>query len=137
VESIIIHELAHIQRYDFLVNMIQTLIEILGFFHPAVWWLSNRIRKERENCCDDWAVRVLGDKLIYVKSLVQLEETRRCPRPVMAANGSELSQRVMHILNYQSVKQSSAIPPIICRIFMNCGSGKRIRKIDSGPTPPR
>jgi beta-lactamase regulating signal transducer with metallopeptidase domain len=109
VESIIIHELAHIRRYDYLVNMIQVMIEALGFFHPAVWWLSNRIRKEREDCCDDWSVRVLGDRLIYVKSLVRLEETRRCPRPVMAANGSELSRRVMRILDYQYARHPSSV----------------------------
>ena len=109
VESIIIHELAHISRYDYLVNMMQTIVEILGFFHPAVWWVSSRIRKEREDCCDDWAVRIIGDKLIYVKSLVQLEETRHCPHPLMAANGSELSRRVMRILNHQYSLQSSSV----------------------------
>lgn len=108
VESIVIHELAHIRRHDFFVNMIQVLIETLGFFHPAVWWLSNRIRRERENCCDDWAVRMLGDKLIYVKSLVRLEEARRVPPPAMAANGSELSRRITRILDFKAAKYSSA-----------------------------
>jgi len=107
IESIIIHELAHIRRYDYLINIFQVMIEIVGFYHPAVWWLSNRIRKERENCCDDWAVHMLGDRLVYVKSLVRLAESRRGPHPVMAANGSELSQRIMRILNVPNVKQSS------------------------------
>ena len=118
VESIIIHELAHIRRYDYLVNMIQVMIESLGFFHPAVWWLSTRVRKEREDCCDDWSVRMLGDKLIYVKSLVRLEETRRLPRPVMAANGSELSRRVMRILNYPHARQPSSV--IYTFVFSLC-----------------
>lgn len=118
VESIIIHELAHIRRYDYLINMIQVMIEALGFFHPAVWWLSNRVRKEREDCCDDWSVRVLGDKLIYVKSLVRLEETRHLPRPVMAANGSELSRRVMRILDYPHSRQPSSV--IYTFVFSLC-----------------
>jgi beta-lactamase regulating signal transducer with metallopeptidase domain len=107
-ESIIIHELAHIRRHDYLVNMIQMVVETLGFFHPAVWWLSHRIRQERENCCDDWAVRVLGDKLIYVKSLVHLEETRHLDSAVLAANGSSLFQRITRILNHPVRRSSSA-----------------------------
>jgi beta-lactamase regulating signal transducer with metallopeptidase domain len=107
-ESIIIHELAHIRRYDYLVNMIQMVVEALGFFHPAVWWLSHRIRQEREHCCDDWAVHVLGDKLIYVKSLVHLEEKRHLNSPVLAANGSSLFHRITRILNHPVRRSSSA-----------------------------
>ncbi len=102
VESIIVHELAHIKRYDYLVNLIQMVIETLGFFHPAVWWLSKRIRTEREHCCDDWAVQTIGDKLIYVKSLVLLEETKMRPKLIVAANGSDLFKRVTRILNYKT-----------------------------------
>ena len=53
LEAILAHELAHIRRHDYLVNLLQTLVETLLFYHPAVWWLSHRIRIERENCCDD------------------------------------------------------------------------------------
>jgi beta-lactamase regulating signal transducer with metallopeptidase domain len=102
IEAIILHELAHIKRFDYLVNIIQLIIETLGFFHPAVWWISGRIREERENCCDDFAVRILGDKLIYAKSLVQLEEKRQFTSLVTAANGSDLSHRVSRLLNIKS-----------------------------------
>jgi beta-lactamase regulating signal transducer with metallopeptidase domain len=105
IESIILHELAHIRRYDYLVNMIQVVVETLGFFHPMVWWLSHCIREEREHCCDDWAVQVLGDRLIYVKSLVHLEESRQLNALVLAANGSNLFQRIARILN-QPVRRS-------------------------------
>lgn len=102
IEAIILHELAHIKRYDYLVNIIQLIVETVGFFHPAVWWISNRIRRERENCCDDFAVDILGDKLIYVKSLVQLEEIRQNTTLITAANGSNLSYRVSRLLGKKS-----------------------------------
>lgn len=121
VESIIIHELAHIRRYDYLVNMFQVIVEVLGFFHPAVWWLSARIRREREDCCDDWSVRILGDRLSYVKSLVRLEETRRSPRLVPAATGSDLSRRVFRILDYQCARHPSSV--IYTFLFSLCLAG--------------
>jgi len=102
IEAIILHELAHIKRYDYLVNIIQLIIETLGFFHPAVWWISSQIRRERENCCDDFAVELLGDKFIYVKSLVQLEEIRQNTILITAANGSNLSNRVSRLLGKKS-----------------------------------
>ena len=98
LEAIILHELAHIKRFDYFFNLIQVVIEILGFFHPAVWLLSKRIRQERENCCDDIAVNTVGDKLIYVKSLVQLEECRDNRKLIVAANGGSLFNRITRIL---------------------------------------
>lgn len=56
LEMLLAHEIAHIRRYDYLANLLQTVVETLLFFHPAAWWLSDRIREERENCCDDIAV---------------------------------------------------------------------------------
>ena len=58
LEAIIAHELAHIRRHDYLINLLQSLIETLLFYHPAVWWVSRQIRREREHCCDDLAVAV-------------------------------------------------------------------------------
>lgn len=107
IEAIILHELAHIKRYDYIINFIQLIIETFGFFHPAVWWISNRIRRERENCCDDFAVEILGDRLIYVKSLVQLEEMRQHTTLVAAANGTGLSHRVARLLGMKSDIYSS------------------------------
>lgn len=77
LEMLLAHELAHIRRYDFLANMLQTVIETLLFFHPAAWWLSDRIREERENCCDDIAVAACGgDRTGYTAALLALEESR-------------------------------------------------------------
>ena len=65
LEAILAHELAHIRRHDYLVNLLQTLVETVFFYHPGVWWLSRQIRNERENCCDDLAVAVVGSGVDY------------------------------------------------------------------------
>jgi beta-lactamase regulating signal transducer with metallopeptidase domain len=98
LEAILAHELAHIRRHDYLVNLLQTLVETLLFYHPAVWWLSRRIRVERENCCDDLAVSLCGDPYTYAKALADLEELRISGQFVMAANGGSLVQRVRRLL---------------------------------------
>ena len=72
VEAILAHELAHIRRHDFLINLLQTLGETALFYHPAVWWISSRIRTEREHCCDDVAVSVCGDAREYAAALTEL-----------------------------------------------------------------
>jgi len=74
VEAILIHELAHIKRRDYLVNMLQSLVEIILFFNPAVLWVSGLIKTERENCCDDLALAQNNDKLSYIRALVSCEE---------------------------------------------------------------
>jgi len=74
VEAILTHELAHIRRYDHLVNLLQRVIESALFFHPAVWCVSRLIRTERENCCDDLAVAIGGERYVYASSLVRVGE---------------------------------------------------------------
>jgi bla regulator protein BlaR1 len=74
VEAILLHELAHIRRNDYLVNLTQSFAEILFFFNPAVWWLSALIRSERENCCDDLAIGVTQSKQQFVHALVSFQE---------------------------------------------------------------
>jgi len=76
LEAILAHELAHVGRYDYLVNLVQSVVETLLFYHPAAWWISGRIRAEREHCCDDRAVEICGDRLIYARALATLEEQR-------------------------------------------------------------
>lgn len=80
VESVLAHELAHLRRYDHLVNLFQRVVESLLFFHPAVWWLSNRIRVEREHCCDDMVVACGAVPLDYAKSLLRVAELSRLSR---------------------------------------------------------
>jgi len=97
LEALLAHELAHVKRYDYLVNMLQTAIEILGFYHPAVWWVSRRIRIERENCCDDIAAGVTGDRVLYADALATMEELRGQPRLALAASGGSLLARIRRL----------------------------------------
>ena len=98
MEMIIAHELAHIRRLDGFVNLFQIGVETLLFYHPAVWWVSLRIRTEREHCCDDEAVAVSGDAVNYARALTLMEEWRTAPSLLMAANGSPLGERVLRLL---------------------------------------
>jgi beta-lactamase regulating signal transducer with metallopeptidase domain len=103
LEAIMAHELAHIRRHDYLVNLLQAVVETLLFYHPAVWWLSRRIRAERENCCDDLAVSLCGDPFTYAQALADLEGLRGPARRfVMAADGGSLVQRVRRLLGAPS-----------------------------------
>ncbi len=109
VEAILAHELAHILRNDYLLNIIQSLIEILFYFNPAVWWISAIIRRERENCCDDIAVKLCGNSLTYAKALVELQELQqRVPGLAMTfSNGkNQLLQRIRRILNQPQNKSN-------------------------------
>jgi beta-lactamase regulating signal transducer with metallopeptidase domain len=99
LEAILAHELAHIRRHDYLVNLLQTLVETLLFYHPAVWWLSRRIRAEREHCCDDLAVSLCGDPIAYANALTDLEALRSNHHHfVMAATGGSLLHRVRRLI---------------------------------------
>jgi len=98
MEAVIAHELAHIRRLDCFVNLFQIAAETLLFYHPAVWWVSQRIRVERENCCDDEAIAVCGDAVNYARALTLMEEWRTAPALMMAANRSPLAERVVRLL---------------------------------------
>lgn len=105
LRAVIAHELAHIRRYDYLVNLLQSVIETLLFYHPAVWWLSHRIRVEREHCCDDIAVRVCGNRVSYARALTELE-VLRCGSGFMApaATSGSLPSRVRRLLNVPTAR---------------------------------
>ena len=99
MEAVLAHELAHIRRHDYLVNLLQSVVETLFFYHPAVWYLSRRVRLEREHCCDDDAVAVVGDPVTYAGALTDLEMLRHgAPALAMAANGGSLLRRVERLL---------------------------------------
>jgi len=98
LESVLAHELAHIRRYDYLVNVLQMVVEALLFYHPAVWWVSSRIRDERELCCDDVAVRLCGDALCYARALTRLERMRTlAPKMAVGSNGGKLLYRIQRL----------------------------------------
>ncbi len=101
LEVLLAHELAHVRRYDYIVNVIQCVIETLLFYHPAVWWVSRRIREEREHCCDDLVVALCGDPHLYATALVGMERLRPAtPRLALAATGGggSLINRVRRLI---------------------------------------
>jgi len=102
IELLLAHELAHVRRHDYLVNLVQTAVETMLFYHPAVWWISAQIRAEREHCCDDLAVAVCGDAVVYARTLAELEglRTRRVAL-VVAADGGSLLGRIQRLLGRQ------------------------------------
>ena len=100
LEALLAHELAHIRRHDYLVNILQVSVEAVLFFHPMVWWVSRRIRVERENCCDDSAVALCGgDRLLVARALFLLEEHRSAPALRIAASGGQLKERVLRLVS--------------------------------------
>src|SRR5262249_9421630 len=98
LELVIAHELAHIRRLDSFVNLFQIGVETLLFYHPAVWWVNQRIRIEREHCCDDEAVSICGNAVNYALARALMEEWRAAPALLMASNRSPLSQRIVRLL---------------------------------------
>jgi len=99
LEALLAHELAHIRRHDYLVNLLQTVADTLLFYHPAVWWVSKQIRIERENCCDDIAAEICGDRLTYARTLVNLEQVRVSHAAfVLSASGGSLIHRIQRLL---------------------------------------
>ena len=103
VEAILAHELVHIRRHDYIVNVVQTLAETLLFYHPAVWWVSERIRVEREHCCDDVAVDICGDAVGYAEALAELAAWRTDGISLApAATGGPLAGRVRRLLGVRS-----------------------------------
>ncbi len=96
VEAILIHELGHIRRNDFLVNIIQNIVEVVFFFNPAVIWVSTLIKTEREICCDDIAVSVTGNKQDYIKALISFSEFEQLKNQQFATS---FSGEKKHLLN--------------------------------------
>ena len=98
VEMLIAHELAHVRRLDHLANLLQNAAEVLLFFNPATWWISNRIRQERECCCDLMAVRVCGgNRLAYARALATMDVIRPSSPLALAANGGSLVHRISRL----------------------------------------
>ena len=104
IEAIISHELAHIIRNDFLHNLIQSVIEIIYFFNPAIYWISKQIRTERENCCDDLAMKHCSDSVNLAKGLYNLQKMQiDVPKPMMAAvNNGDLLSRIKRIIGKEN-----------------------------------
>ncbi|NVJ20907.1 M48 family metalloprotease [Myxococcus sp. AM011] len=99
LEAVLAHELTHVRRHDTVVNFVQSLVEVLFFFHPAARWLSAQVRLEREHCCDDAAVGFCGDARVYSSALLGLEELRQAgPVVALGAGTQPLAERVRRLL---------------------------------------
>jgi len=110
IELLLAHELAHIRRNDYLVNLLQTAVETVLFYHPAVWWVSGQIRAEREHCCDDLAVSACGDVVAYANALATLEGLRTSrPTLAVAADGGSLLARIKRLASRDRSRRS--LPP--------------------------
>jgi beta-lactamase regulating signal transducer with metallopeptidase domain len=128
LEAVLAHELEHVRRADYFWNLIQTTVETLFFFHPAVWWLGGRLRQQRELCCDDAAVQACADPLIYATALLRLEERRSQHLGLaMALDGhrssSGLRARISRVLGENNgEKRPRELPPLplaaICAVFL-------------------
>lgn len=140
LESILAHELAHIHRHDYLINLLQSAAETLLFYHPAVWWVSRRIREERENCCDDVAVRTCGDPVTYARALATLEELRSAPAQLaLAAGGGSLLQRIQRLLGKSGSTTGPAAWPlagaIVVVALMTVAIGLRESRASASESP--
>jgi hypothetical protein len=98
LEAMLAHELAHVRRFDYVFNVLQTLIETVYFYHPAVWWLSRQIRIEREHCCDDVVIATLDNRGEYVRALLAVAELKgSTPAMAMGMSGTMLQVRVRRL----------------------------------------
>lgn len=147
LESILAHELAHIRRHDYLVNLVQIVAETGLFYHPAVWWISNQIRIERENCCDDIAVSVCGSRFVFATALTRIESLRHSPnhspnhspdrstdRLVVAADGGSLIARIRRLTITEPRLASRWPAGLVTLIALTISAGSFA--ISSATTPP-
>jgi beta-lactamase regulating signal transducer with metallopeptidase domain len=105
LDALVAHEFAHIRRHDSVMNLIQTVIEDLLFFHPAMWWVTESVRAEREACCDDDAVAICGDTLVYVHALSKAEQFRSSI-PLIALSSSPLLHRIRRLTEMKISKMN-------------------------------
>jgi beta-lactamase regulating signal transducer with metallopeptidase domain len=141
VEVLLTHELAHVRRRDYLVNLLQRAAEAMLFYHPAIWWVSEQIRVEREACCDDIVVAMHGDALMYARALTALESSRCAAHQLqVAANGPSLLHRIRRLLGqsispWQMMPGPAAVAAIVALWFI--GIGVVAARGTSPSLPPR
>lgn len=123
MEAILAHELAHIRRFDYLVNGLQNLVETVLFYHPAVWWVSGEMRREREHCCDDLAVALVGSRVTYAGALATLEESRqRALTFGVAATGGDLLARVRRVLGAPAPRRQQPSMLLAAAVLVGVGA---------------
>jgi uncharacterized protein (TIGR03435 family) len=134
IRAVLIHELAHIRRRDYLVNLLQTVIETMLFYHPAVWWVGKEMRREREHCCDDIAVSVCGSAFEYATALAEMEQIRDwIPEPAVAATGGDLLARIRRLLGRQDNASRSLGTITAAALLLFMASGTAIVSLRAAP----
>jgi TonB family protein len=124
IEAILCHELAHIVRHDCLVGFLQSMLEGLLFYHPAVWWISGQVRLERECCCDELVVSIGADVAVYARALFNLA-TRQSSYPELAsaANGGILTMRIKRLVEYRSGASESRAGVLLMLLTIALAAG--------------
>lgn len=122
LKAIIAHELGHIKRNDFLVNIFQTLAELVLYYHPIIWWISAVIDEEREICCDDLALKATQNSHAYATALVKLQEYKLNLNLAMAfsGKGNQFKNRIFHILKQplpQNLNKERSIALMLITFF--------------------
>src|SRR5256886_10812666 len=132
LDALLAHEIAHVRRYDYIVRVLQSVIETLLFYHPAVWWVSRRVGEEREHCCDDLAVAVCGDAQMYAQALVGMERLRGTePAFVLTTARGSLLYRVRRLVG----PAPAATPPpwgagvVVAALPLGLGGGARLPRV--------
>lgn len=137
IEAILAHELAHIRRHDYLVNLLQNIAETLLFYHPAVWWVSRQIRQEREFCCDDIAARLCDGTAVYARALTKVETMRSLPPALgMAASGGSLLVRIGRLAGREPRQAVGASGAMTAVLVLSCALMLLVSGAGSSENPP-
>ena len=147
-ETVILHELAHLRRYDHWFNLLQCLIEVVFYYHPAVHWIGARIREEREHCCDDLVLRYGPGRLPYARALLHFgNATAATPATLSLTDGGGLLGRVRRFLNQQEIsyrmKSRILLLPVLAAIvlvataaYVPALSSEELSALEMEPTSP-
>jgi bla regulator protein blaR1 len=142
LEAVLAHELGHVRRWDYACNLMQTALETLLFFHPAVWWMSRTVRDRREVCCDEIAVRSCSDPVVYAKTLLRLEEqkTRTLELAVaLKGNSGSLLGRIEKVLGEDEPMEHRMTSGIrllvVCTIMLGLMLGPKVRDAVAASQP--
>lgn len=141
VEALILHELAHIRRLDFLVNWLQAALEAVFFFHPVIWWLGRESRKAREECCDEMVVASGMDRFDYARTLTSLQAWQS-QQLAQAAGGGSLKDRILKLLRPESGGWKPANPlgaalvlAVLCGVLLIPAGVSQLTAADEAQSP--
>ena len=126
IEVLLLHELAHIKRHDYLVNLLQSFIEVLFFYHPLIWWISKNVRAEREHCCDDMVMNLYHQPMLYAQTLTQIQSQHYSFKThlAMSANGNKgvFTQRIYRLFKEQETPSRSKNSAIALLLLIFSGA---------------